>query len=77
MRTQHRVLGVAAVGILVAGGVNDVIERNLVYHQDVTGIGVIPLPEKIVSPSPKAKNFDALRNVVATWRPGASTTCCW
>jgi Right handed beta helix region len=51
-------------GILVAGGVNDVVERNLVYHQDVTGIGVIPLPEKIVSPSPKAKNFDALRNVV-------------
>jgi hypothetical protein len=51
-------------GILVAGGVDDVVERNLVYHQDVTGIGVIPLPEKIVSPGPKAKNFDALHNAV-------------
>lgn len=51
-------------GILVAGGVSDIIERNLVYHQDIAGIGVIPLPEKIVSPGPKAKNFDALRNVV-------------
>jgi hypothetical protein len=54
----------SGTGILVAGGVNDVVERNLVYHQDVTGIGVIPLPEKIVSPSPKAKNVDALRDVV-------------
>ncbi|HSO97130.1 MAG TPA: right-handed parallel beta-helix repeat-containing protein [Acidimicrobiia bacterium] len=51
-------------GILVAGGVNDVVERNRVSHQDVAGIGVIPLPEKIVSPGPHARNFDALHNVV-------------
>jgi hypothetical protein len=51
-------------GILVAGGVDDVVERNRVDHQDSAGIGVIPLPEKIVSPGPDAKNFDALRNTV-------------
>ncbi len=32
-------------GILVAGGVNNTIERNLVYDHDLTGIGLVPFPE--------------------------------
>ncbi len=33
-------------GILVAGGVANVIERNRVYDHDKTGIGLIPFPEE-------------------------------
>jgi plastocyanin len=52
-------------GILVAGGNNDDVERNLVYNHDISGIGVIPLPEKAINPKdPKAMNFDARRNRV-------------
>lgn len=51
-------------GILIAGGSSNVVERNLVYHQDISGIGVVPLPEKILTPSPKAQNFDARHNIV-------------
>jgi Right handed beta helix region len=32
-------------GILVAGGVANVIERNLVFDHDLTGIGLVPFPE--------------------------------
>ena len=52
-------------GILVAGGNNDVVERNLVYDHDLVGIGVIPLPERVITPDdPKAINFDARNNHV-------------
>lgn len=52
-------------GILVAGGRRDTVERNLVTGHTNIGIGVIPLPEKIVDPESKtAKNFDAFDNVV-------------
>jgi hypothetical protein len=33
-------------GILVAGGVGNTIERNLVYDHDLTGIGLVPYPEE-------------------------------
>ncbi len=52
-------------GILIAGGNDDVVERNLVYDHDLVGIGVIPLPEKVITPSDtKAMNFDARHNKV-------------
>jgi plastocyanin len=52
-------------GILVAGGDDDTVERNLVYDHDIAGIGVITLPEKVLSPDDKkAQNFDARRNTV-------------
>ncbi|MDQ1479700.1 MAG: hypothetical protein QOI44_561 [Actinomycetota bacterium] len=52
-------------GILVAGGNDNVVEHNLVYDHDIVGIGVIPLPEKVINPDdPKAINFDARRNRV-------------
>ena len=52
-------------GILIAGGTDNTVERNLVYDHDIAGIGVIPLPEKVLSPDDeKAQNFDARRNTV-------------
>jgi plastocyanin len=52
-------------GVLVAGGNDNVVERNLVYDHDLVGIGVIPLPEKVINPdNKKAINFDALRNKI-------------
>lgn len=33
-------------GILIAGGIGNVVERNLVYDHDITGIGIVPLPEE-------------------------------
>jgi plastocyanin len=52
-------------GILVAGGNDNVVERNVVYDHDIVGIGVIPLPEKLIDPdNPGAINFDARRNRV-------------
>jgi plastocyanin len=52
-------------GILIAGGNDNVVQRNLVYDHDLVGIGVIPLPEKVISPDdPKAINFDSRRNRV-------------
>ena len=52
-------------GILIAGGDDDIVERNLVYDHDIAGIGVITLPEKVLSPgNKKAQNFDARRNTV-------------
>ena len=54
-------------GILVAGGDDDVVEHNLVYDHDIVGIGVIPLPEKVINPKdPKSTNFDARRNRVVS-----------
>jgi len=55
----------AGSGILIAGGRRDTVERNLVTGQSNIGIGIIPLPEKILDPSsPTARNFDALKNVI-------------
>ncbi len=52
-------------GILVAGGNDNIVERNLVYDHDLVGIGVIPLPEKVINPdNEKAINFDSRRNKV-------------
>lgn len=42
-------------GILMAGAVRDVVERNLVYDHDRTGIAAVPFPEEDandVAPSP-------------------------
>ncbi len=33
-------------GILVAGGIGDTVERNLVYDHKATGIGLVPFPEE-------------------------------
>lgn len=33
-------------GILVAGGLDNVVERNLVFDHDVAGIGLVPFPEE-------------------------------
>ena len=51
-------------GILLAGGDDNLVERNLVYHHDLAGISVVPLPEQVLTPGPKARNFDAHRNRV-------------
>jgi plastocyanin len=52
-------------GILVAGGNDNLVERNRVYDHDLLGIGIITLPEKVLSPdNPKAIDFDARRNTV-------------
>ena len=52
-------------GILIAGGNDNVVERNLVYDHDLVGIGVIPLPEEVIDPTnAKAVNFDARGNRV-------------
>jgi Right handed beta helix region len=51
-------------GILLAGGNNNLVERNLVSQHDLSGIGVVPLPEQLISPGPKAQNFDARGNRV-------------
>jgi hypothetical protein len=55
----------SGTGILIAGGRRDTVERNLVTGHPNIGIGVIPLPEKLLEPSsPTARNFDARNNVV-------------
>jgi hypothetical protein len=52
-------------GILLAGGNDNVVERNLVYAHDIVGIGITPLPETVLSPDDEnAIDFDARRNVV-------------
>src|SRR5262249_3762064 len=52
-------------GILVAGGNDNVVERNLVFDHSLVGVAVIPLPEKVINPDDKkAINFDARRNKV-------------
>jgi plastocyanin len=52
-------------GILVAGGDDNVVQRNLVYNHDVSGIAVVTLPEKLIKTGdPKAQNFNAHKNKV-------------
>jgi plastocyanin len=52
-------------GILIAGGIDNVVLRNLVYDHDLTGIAVIPLPEKVLEPDNRAaQNFDARGNEI-------------
>ena len=43
-------------GILVAGGIGNIVERNLVFDHERTGIGVVPFPEEGASdvPNPDA-----------------------
>jgi len=46
-------------GILVAGGVGNTIERNLVWDHDLTGIGLVPFPETDANDVvPPAENDD-------------------
>jgi hypothetical protein len=49
-------------GILLAGGNDNLVERNLVTNQSLAGIAVVPLPEQLLNPGPHATNFDARRN---------------
>ncbi len=52
-------------GILLAGGNDNVAQRNLVYNHDVSGIAAITLPEKLIKTGdPKALNFNAHNNKV-------------
>ncbi len=52
-------------GILVAGGNDNIVERNLVTGHPNIGIGVIPLPESLTAPDNKlGKDFDARNNSV-------------
>jgi plastocyanin len=52
-------------GILLAGGNENLVERNLVYAHDIVGIGITPSPETVLSPdNENAIDFDARRNVV-------------
>lgn len=52
-------------GILLAGGNENLVTHNLVYRHDIVGIGVTPLPEKVLSPdNPNAVNFTARDNRV-------------
>lgn len=39
-------------GILVAGGTNNVVERNRVWDHERTGIGLVPFPEEDASDNP-------------------------
>lgn len=41
-------------GILMAGSINNVVERNLVYDHDRTGIAAVPFPEEDASDVPPA-----------------------
>jgi Right handed beta helix region len=52
-------------GILLAGGNENVVERNLVTGHDAIGIGAVPLPERALRGDvPGAVDFDARDNVV-------------
>jgi hypothetical protein len=52
-------------GILLAGGNDNVVERNLVTGHDAIGIGAVPLPERALTPdNPDAVDFDARDNTV-------------
>lgn len=39
-------------GILLAGSINNIVERNLVYNHDRTGIAAVPFPEEDASDTP-------------------------
>lgn len=45
-------------GILVAGGVNNTIERNLIFDHERTGIGLVPFPEEGASDVPPPVEAD-------------------
>ena len=52
-------------GILIAGGNDNLVERNRVENHTVTGIGIIPLPETVLNPdSTTAKDFGSKGNSV-------------
>lgn len=52
-------------GILLAGGSDNIAQRNLVYDHDIGGIAAIPLPEKLINPkNPDAVNFVAKNNKI-------------
>jgi hypothetical protein len=52
-------------GILLAGGNDNVVERNLVTGHEEIGIGAVPLPEKALQPDDAdAVDFDARGNTV-------------
>ena len=52
-------------GILIAGGHENVVERNRVWDHDIYGIGLIPLPETFLFPTnKKAQDFAAENNSV-------------
>lgn len=52
-------------GILVGGGNDNTIERNLVTGHDIAGIAVVPRPEKVLDPeNPEARDYDARDNTV-------------
>jgi len=52
-------------GILLAGGNDNLAQRNLVYDHDIGGVAAIPLPEKLINPkNPNAVNFDAKNNKI-------------
>ncbi len=52
-------------GILIAGGNDNLVERNRVENHTVSGIGVIPLPETVLNPdSTTAKDFGSKGNSV-------------
>ena len=41
-------------GILLAGSINNIVERNLVYNHDRAGIAAVPFPEEDASDTPPA-----------------------
>ncbi len=43
-------------GILIAGSVDNIVERNLVYNHDRTGIAAVPFPEEDAGDRPPAKD---------------------
>jgi plastocyanin len=52
-------------GILLAGGNDNLVVRNLVYDHNLVGIAPVVLPEKALDPeNPKAQNFDARGNTI-------------
>ncbi len=54
-------------GLLLAGGRDNLVERNLVTGHDVSGIAVIPLPETVIyagDDAREARDFDARDNTV-------------
>jgi plastocyanin len=52
-------------GILLAGGLDNIVERNVVLGHDNLGIGIIPLPEKVLDPdNPDAIDFESRGNRV-------------
>jgi plastocyanin len=52
-------------GILVTGGIGDIVERNLVTGHETSGIAIVPMPETITRPdAPAPIDFEARDNTV-------------